>query len=218
MPPEIPPAVSPLSAKALEAVAPGEAYEALLDLFALSEPKMAAERFIWLRTKILRFFSWRGKSWADELTDEVLSRLARKVAEGAVTEAGDLPGYALGIARRVLSESLRWQSRRSRDLAALAYLGESPWPEPESLEQALNHVEECLATLGAEEHDLLLSYYEGAGSERIQVRRRLAKRLGIPMNALRLRAFRIRRQLQKCLRKWASLDDSSEVEFGRGDQ
>jgi hypothetical protein len=47
---------------------------------------------------------------------------------------------------------------------------------------------------------LLLRYHEESrGQPRISRRERLAKELGIELNALRVRAFRIRGRLERCL-------------------
>ena len=44
-----------------------------------------------------------------------------------------------------------------------------------------------------------MKYYEGEKQAKITNRRRLAEELGITLDALRIRAHRIRRELRKCV-------------------
>ncbi len=60
-------------------------------------------------------------------------------------------------------------------------------------------LDECLETLATDDRQLILEFYEGAGRERIDRRKRMTKTLGITVNALKLRAFHVRRRLEKCI-------------------
>jgi hypothetical protein len=53
--------------------------------------------------------------------------------------------------------------------------------------------------LKPEQRDLIVEYYRDTGREKIERRRDLAKRLGITMNALGIRAYRIRDALMECV-------------------
>jgi DNA-directed RNA polymerase specialized sigma24 family protein len=57
----------------------------------------------------------------------------------------------------------------------------------------------CLQTLSNENRELILEYYQGEKREKIQNRKRLMERLGIPVNTLRMRALRLRERLQGCV-------------------
>src|SRR5579863_10153854 len=50
-----------------------------------------------------------------------------------------------------------------------------------------------------ESSQLIMKYYQGDKQARIEARRDLATRLGIPLNALRIRAHRIRVHLEGCV-------------------
>jgi DNA-directed RNA polymerase specialized sigma24 family protein len=52
-----------------------------------------------------------------------------------------------------------------------------------------------------ENRELVLRYYQADGRQKIEERKHLAEELGIAPNALRIRAYRIRVALQKCLEK-----------------
>jgi DNA-directed RNA polymerase specialized sigma24 family protein len=66
-------------------------------------------------------------------------------------------------------------------------------------EQRLECLDRCLQQLKPEQRDLAIEYYRDAKRERIERRRSLADRLGITMNALGVRACRIRNALQTCM-------------------
>ena len=57
----------------------------------------------------------------------------------------------------------------------------------------------CLQKLSAENRDMILGYYQEEKGVTIETRRLLAERLQIPLNALRIRALRLRDKLEKCI-------------------
>ena len=59
----------------------------------------------------------------------------------------------------------------------------------------------CLQALSEESRALIIEYYDDERGKKIERRRRLAARLGIPLNALRIRAHRIRIGLEACVRE-----------------
>ncbi len=58
---------------------------------------------------------------------------------------------------------------------------------------------DCLQTLSTDNRELILQYYQGEKSEKINNRKRLMERLGVPVNTLRMRALRLRERLQGCV-------------------
>jgi hypothetical protein len=48
--------------------------------------------------------------------------------------------------------------------------------------------------------ELIRAYYEGEGEVKIRNRKDLAGRLEVPLNALRIRAFRLRAKIEECVR------------------
>ena len=57
----------------------------------------------------------------------------------------------------------------------------------------------CLSRLKEADRSLIVEYYRDAKRERINRRRGIAERLGITMNALGIRAWRLRASLQACV-------------------
>lgn len=149
-----------------------------------SDRDLAGRRYELLRRKLTDLFSWNHCENPDDLADETLNRLAKRLAEGEPIEKIEL--YALGIARRLLMEA-----RRKQQQHAFA-LGELRDRKPEAESDMLAAVEKCLAGLPESSRKLIMEYYS---SERTE----LAAKLGISLNTLRNRALRIRQKLYECV-------------------
>jgi DNA-directed RNA polymerase specialized sigma24 family protein len=76
--------------------------------------------------------------------------------------------------------------------------------EPES-EIALDCLDRCLEGLTVDSRQLIVDYYQEERRAKIELRQQLAEKLGIPLNALRIRAHRIRATLEKCVTKCVEL-------------
>jgi DNA-directed RNA polymerase specialized sigma24 family protein len=59
--------------------------------------------------------------------------------------------------------------------------------------------DKCLEGLSSERRFLIVEYYQQERRDKIDRRQKLAERLGIPQNALRIRAHRIRVALENCI-------------------
>ncbi|MBA2734145.1 MAG: hypothetical protein H0U54_14855 [Acidobacteria bacterium] len=158
------------------------------------DPARAGEQYEILRRKLVRFFEWRGSATPEELTDETLNRLARKIDEGEAIR--NLSDYVGGMARFVWLEALKEQERARGAFEELR--AESQYSSPVDSSR-VECFESCLEGLLSESRTLILDYYRAERSDKIKLRRQLAEKLGVPLNALRIRAHRIRLQLEKCV-------------------
>jgi DNA-directed RNA polymerase specialized sigma24 family protein len=76
-----------------------------------------------------------------------------------------------------------------------------PQPDPpEEKERYSNCLDSCIGKLNVEARDLIREYYRDERRAKIDHRKSLADRLGITLNTLRMRAHRIKKELEKCLR------------------
>src|SRR5437879_4928244 len=69
----------------------------------------------------------------------------------------------------------------------------------EEKEREYECLDSCLERLSPGQRELVLQYYQKDKRAKIEGRQRLAEQLGIAVNALRIRAHRIRSLLQQCL-------------------
>lgn len=172
--------------------------EALASLLELLGPDSdtAARKYQDIRTRLVRIFQWRGCPYPEELVDETINRVAHKAAAGLELRAEDPFRYFCGVAQMVFKEVLR-EDRRRQD--AFAELRRVEPPPVEEEDPRMNCLRTCLEELAPENRALMLEYYSGEGPRRIQTRKALAERLGVAMNALRIRAYRLRGHLEDCM-------------------
>jgi DNA-directed RNA polymerase specialized sigma24 family protein len=160
-----------------------------------ADRNVAAERYEQIRAKLLRFFEWRGCSFPDELADETITRVIRKIDEGDSIQ--DPGSYCYGVARLVLLEALK---RREKERDALSRFRPSPAePEDDETEQRLECLRSCISAIPRDQQAMIGEYYREDSAKRIDVRKKLAKQLGIGVNALRIRAHRVSDRLEHCV-------------------
>lgn len=168
----------------------GEAFDRLLAALG-PDPDRAAVAYEHLRERTIGLLRWWGASRPEELTDETLDRVARKLAEGASVAEGSLGAYVRGVARLVFYEA------RREPLAPLSGREVALAPSTSEIEAASQCLDRCLAALSSGDRTLLVRYY-GVGRA-AAVRRELADELGISMTALRIRAHRLRAPVERCV-------------------
>ncbi|MFN0086888.1 MAG: RNA polymerase sigma factor [Blastocatellia bacterium] len=180
----------------------GEAFAKLLAGLD-PDPERAGARYESLRTTLVRFFDWQQALLPEDLADETLNRVARKLDEG--NPPRDLPAYCHGVARLLLLESRRRAENRRADLDMAATIAAPPEVvEPAEETDRRDCFDHCLSQLPIESRRLALRYYGDDKRKKIDERQRLAGQLGIPLNALRSRVQRIRDRLQQCVRRCAA--------------
>jgi RNA polymerase sigma factor (sigma-70 family) len=180
----------------------GAEFEALLA--ALDQDRdRAGERYESLRAKLVKNFTWEGAIDAEDLADQALTRLARRIADGERVQ--NLSAYLGGVTRMLLMESQRAQSRRGDELPEIPVMP----AEPEEEDRCARCLERCLADLPDESRSLIIRYYEGDEGARIRNRHKLAMELGLTMNSLRNRALRLREKIERCVEECRNRDGSA---------
>jgi DNA-directed RNA polymerase specialized sigma24 family protein len=177
----------------------------------------AAKEYNALREKLADFFQWRGTAFPEALADETLDRVAQKLQEGrAIT---NFKGFVYGVARNVALEAERQRARTQSALAEFTLLAASQ-AAPDDTEGQLGCLRRCLSALPSEARSLIVRYYQTEGPSSVQSRRALAKRLALSYDNLKMRAYRIRLELEACLKRCLAEDAVTEREpassLGRG--
>lgn len=196
-----------------------DALERLLALFD-ADRERAGEKYALMWSKLERFFRIRGCSLPEELADEVMNRVARRVYEGEEIRLETFAEYFYGFAHNVLREFQRRPETAFSSLDSLVP-SEQPSHNPNDLAQLasdkldteyrLGCLESCAGKLPPETRALIVSYYQEEGVK-IASRRNLAESMGIPINALRIRAHRIRAKLEKCIKNCLRNYNGDEME------
>jgi DNA-directed RNA polymerase specialized sigma24 family protein len=158
------------------------------------DPDRAAREYERLRRTLVRFFDWRGVWPPDECADETIDRLARKLETTAVEDVFE---YARGIARLVGLERGRAPVLARVDLDASI----APAPRDEAGEELRDCFDSCLDGFSSDSRALVVGYYQGERTTKIENRRTMAAQLGLSDNALRSRVQRLRDRLESCVRE-----------------
>lgn len=171
----------------------GEAFDKLLEQFS-PDRQEAGRQYELMRAKLLRFFEWRSSPSPEQQVDETVDRVARKIEEG--TTITNLEGYFHEARHYIFLESIkRVKSVALDDIPERA--AEIP-DEDDEKERRLRCLDSCLDKLAPEARRLILDYYVEAKRVKIDHRLQLARESTI--NAVRIRACRIRKVLEKCVK------------------
>ena len=168
------------------------------------------QKYLEMRERLVAYFDRKNCLTPDELTDETLNRVARRLEEEGVIESETPARYCYIVARFVFMEYLRGAQKGH---AALDDIRREPpgnsfaMPEAnnekEVKERMLNCLEQCTGKLEPLNREIIIRYYTGKERVKIEGRRALAEELGITMNALSIRACRIRDKLEACVGRCA---------------
>jgi len=175
-----------------------EAFQRLLGALDPDQDR-AAEAYERLRTRTIGLLQWWGAADAEALADETFDRVAKKLQEGADVAEASIGAFVRGVARMIFYEARRRSAVQPPDVEWIA-------PPASGEERTLSCLDSCLASLSARDRDLVLRYYgDGKAAD---VRRRLAVEVGTTPAALRLRAHRLRTQLERCVSGCAARDET----------
>lgn len=163
------------------------------------------ERYLEMRRRLVAFFDRRNRQAADDLADETLNRVGRTLEQSGLILTRPPARYCYVVARFVLLEDLR-RDRRHVPLqetwntdVARGVVRVGPDEGVIVREQRLDCLDRCLQELKPEQRTLIIEYYADVRRQKIERRRDLARRLGVTMNGLGIRAWRIRDRLMACV-------------------
>lgn len=161
--------------------------------------EQAGAKYEDIRHSLISIFSWQGCFDAEDLADETISRVAKKLPELASDYTGDPALYFYGVAKK-----MRWEIIRRIPVDAPPALenlrAPNPPSDPKDSENVYDCLEECLGKLTSTDRELVLLYHQQE-QPKIELRRALAQRIGINPNNLRVKVHRIRAELHKCIEK-----------------
>jgi DNA-directed RNA polymerase specialized sigma24 family protein len=154
------------------------------------DPQRAGLAYEKIRWRLIAILASRGCAGPEELADETLDRVARRVVDIQDSYVGDKAIYFLGVMNNVHHE----------------YLKRPVMPRPpelnddvEAKEKTHFCLEKCLDSLAPNSRRMIERYYAEDKQAKIDLRKRIAAEFGISISTLRLRALRIRAKLQACI-------------------
>lgn len=165
-------------------------------------------KYLEMRRRLASYFDRKNCLSPDELADETLNRVARRLDEEGIIESDAPAKYCYTVARFVFLENLRQTRKEPVPLDdVLLRQKDEKFSAPESgdekeiKEVMLDCLEQCTGKLDSSSREIIIQYYFGKERVKIENRRALAERLGITVNALSIRACRIREKLETCVKK-----------------
>ena len=165
------------------------------------------ERYLEIRRRLVSYFDRKNCDHPDDLADETLNRVMRRLEEEGSIDNTPPARYCYIVAKFVFLEELRRPKQCEGDFERMehASFGASALYPKHSTESDLREkvmacLDSCLRKLDPTDRELILDYYHGEQREKIAARREIASKLGLSMNALSIRACRIRSRLEACMR------------------
>jgi DNA-directed RNA polymerase specialized sigma24 family protein len=152
----------------------------------------AGRKYEEIRGRLIVMFRSRRCVFAEDLADATFERVAQKLAYLTNTSMGDPALYIYGVAKKIYLE----YQRTIRTAPLNSDLCHQPSAVNENLENMLLRLDEALSAIPKSDRELILSYYSGTKRNKIVQRRALAQQFGLGSNALRLRVFRIRKEIK----------------------
>jgi DNA-directed RNA polymerase specialized sigma24 family protein len=143
-----------------------------------------------IRWRLIAILASRGCAVAEELADETIDRVSRRIADIQATYVGDPSLYFLGVMNNVHHEFLK------RPPLPRVVPNENASEATERIHRCLDN---CLQQLAPHARQLIEQYYAEDKRARINLRQRIAGQFGVAAGTLRLRALRIRAKLQQCI-------------------
>jgi hypothetical protein len=165
----------------------------------------SGKTYLEMQRRLVSYFDRKNCSTPYELADETLNRVARRLEEEGTIESETPAKYCYIVARFVFMEYLRESHRAGIALDEVRRQTPGDYflvPEDHNDEEKrLVCLGRCTSQLEPVNRELLRQYYVGKGRVKIANRRSLAESLGITMNALAIRACRLRDKLEACARQ-----------------
>ena len=167
--------------------------------------------YVEMRRRLRDYFGRKNCQTPDDLADETLTRVARRLEEEGITRDETPARYCYIVARFVFLEHLREIKAHPMVAHASGDVGPqlSARSAADSAEAAaareaqLDCLQKCLQELDPLNRRIITRYYIGSARVKIDNRRELAENLGLSVNALTIRACRIRTRLEACVRRCA---------------
>lgn len=157
--------------------------------------------YLQLRSDLEKLFTLRRCHDPRGLVDETFDRVATKVSDVKPGYDGDPKLYFYGVARNLIKED----SKKFKSHATLEEIEPLTAPEPEIKEETEELRKECLQAclqeLSKEKRELIRNYFAKEKQAKIDHRAELAQRLGTSVETLRVRVFRLRRDLVECIER-----------------
>ena len=150
-----------------------------------------------IRRCLIIMLTYQHCAEAEDLADEAINRVIRQLPKMIDTYTGEPIPYFKTVLRNLYREYIK--EHRTRSELPLDV------PQPPDRDPEEGRAEECLELcmkgLPLRSRALVIEYYQEDKQAKIDHRKILASKMGIEINALRIRTHRIRATLEQCIDK-----------------
>ena len=164
-----------------------------------SDQEVAGQKYEEIRRSLVKIFAWRKCSDPEGMADAAINIVAHKAPQLRHTYEGKPQLYFYGVARNLVREYERKAvlvAFEDGDLKNSQIIDDTD----DEVEQVDACLKQCLEELAPTDRELALAYYLKDGPAKIDLRRQLAKDLGINTSRLRVKMFRMRGLLAGCIK------------------
>jgi DNA-directed RNA polymerase specialized sigma24 family protein len=179
-------------------------FEKLLRWLDMDDRDRAGEKYEDIRHSLIKILAWNGCHEAEDLADRAIDLVAERIDELLDTYEGNPALYFYGVARNLRREYFR----RAKLRAPLPEKVASEARPPDVMAEELAHsefvdecVKRCAAALSPRDQETALAYYQHSKQAKIANRKAMAKKAGVTPSHLRVKIYRIRVSLEKCIRR-----------------
>lgn len=164
----------------------------------------AGEIYEALRRKLMKYFVWNNCYPSDDLADETLDRVAKKLKE-----VEDVGQFAFGVARMIRLEAYDRMKRMQQppedscsdnDPSPVEEFSETAMVNKIDMEKRRACLAKCFSRLSVEERGWVQEYYGAEERSEADHRQKMAEKLGLSAGALRTRMNRLRDRLEECIK------------------
>lgn len=157
--------------------------------------EVAGQKYESIRTRLIKIFYSRGCYQAEDMADETMDRVTKKIDVIYNTYEGDPALYFYAVAKNVFLEFVR--APKHTELPENLFNADSA--DTDADDEYYECLDNCLQKLTADQREFIIDYYTDSKRSKIERRKKIALDRGLSSKALRIRAFRIRESLRKCV-------------------
>ena len=183
-----------------------EALDAMLDRLD-PDQDTAGIKYEEIRRALIRYLRFGGSLIPEEHADEAINICADRIYHDKPFDAANPKAHFFAVARNILRDYRKNRGRRPLSLEELPRVKE-PSHDPDEEKLRLSEREEsdrrteclnrCLSELRDDERELIRRYYLEEKALKTKRRREMAGETGRSINALRVKAHRVRKKLERC--------------------
>jgi RNA polymerase sigma factor (sigma-70 family) len=167
-------------------------FESLLAWLS-NDREVAGDLYEKIRQGLMRLFYFKGCRNAEDLADETINRVTKKLTTLDLSKEIKPITIFYGFAKNIVLEEFKKEKREG-------LLDENIIATTQTDKEVnFRCLDSCLLELTPSERDLVTRYYSRDKSEKYEQRRELAKEFGINIEIMYVKLHRIRKKLRTCI-------------------